>query len=39
MEQFNQYQNIAELEGGGIQDRFEEIKYLLTLFGIPWYTF
>ena len=36
MEEYNKLVNIQGLEGGSIQDKFEEIKYLLTLFGIPW---
>jgi len=36
MQEFQKFQNLSEFEAGSIQEKFNEIKELLILFGIPW---
>ena len=37
IQEYQKLQNLSEFEAGSITEKFNEIKELLILFGIPWY--
>ena len=36
MQEFQRFQNLSGFEASSLQEKFQEIKELLILFGIPW---